>query len=106
MLALFALAGATEMSGPSFKPPVSGMSQGQKAFAAALTMAVTVGLFAYGGLWLDRQLGTKPWLLLLLVLCGLVGGVLHLIWAVSPEVWPFGKPADDEERDDSQKPPG
>lgn len=89
------------------KPPVSGMSQGQRAFAAAMTMAVTVGLFAFGGIWLDKRFGTKPLFLLLLVLSGLVGGVLHLIWAVAPEMWPFGKPAEKEEQDDgpSDRPP-
>lgn len=55
-------------------------------------MAVTVGLFAYGGLWLDARFGTKPWLLLLCVGCGIAGGILHLILVLAPELWPFGKP--------------
>lgn len=75
---------------------ISRSSTGQKAIGAGLTLAVTVGLFAYGGLWLDRQLGTKPWLLLLLVFCGILGGILHLIRVVAPEMWPFGRlPVDD-----------
>ena len=63
-----------------------------RVFGAGLTLAVAVGLFAYGGLWLDKQCGTKPWLLLLCVLCGIVGGILHLIRVLAPEQWPFGKP--------------
>jgi F0F1-type ATP synthase assembly protein I len=48
-------------------------------------------LFAYGGLQLDAHFGTKPWLLLVCVLCGIVGGILHLIAVLAPELWPFGK---------------
>lgn len=59
---------------------------------AGLTLAVSVGLFAYGGLWLDARFGTKPWLLLLCVGCGIAGGILHLIRVLAPELWPFGKP--------------
>lgn len=65
--------------------------QGNRALGAGMTLAVSVGLFAYGGHWLDQQFGTKPWFLLLLVLCGIVGGMLHMILTVAPEMWPFGK---------------
>jgi hypothetical protein len=41
---------------------------GSRAIGAGLTLAVSVGLFAYGGLWLDRRLDSSP-----------------------PELWPFGK---------------
>ena len=67
-------------------------NQGQgRVFGAGLTLAVVVGLFAYGGLWLDTHFGTKPWLLLLCVVCGIVGGILHLVRVLAPEQWPFGK---------------
>ena len=72
-------------------PEGSRAPQGNRALGAGMTLAVSVGLFAYGGLWLDRQLGTKPWFLLLLVVCGIVGGMLHMIRVVAPEMWPFGK---------------
>ena len=62
-----------------------------RTLGAGLTLAVSVGLFAYGGLWLDQQWGTKPWMLLLCVVCGIVGGILHLIRVLAPEMWPFGK---------------
>jgi len=64
---------------------------GSNALGAGLTLAATVGLFAYGGLWLDARLGTRPWMLLLCVGCGIVGGILHLIRVLAPELWPFGK---------------
>ncbi|MGC6487429.1 MAG: AtpZ/AtpI family protein [Planctomycetota bacterium] len=88
----------TDKVGPAGggRPPSS-----QKAVGAGLTLAVSVGVFAYGGLWLDRQLGTKPWLLLLLVLLGIAGGILHLIREVAPDMDPFRAPANKNERTDS-----
>jgi len=62
-----------------------------KAVGAGMTLAASVGLFAYGGLWLDGQLGTRPWFLLLGVVCGITGGLLHLVRVLAPELWPFGK---------------
>lgn len=62
-----------------------------RALGAGLTLAVTVGLFAFGGQWLDTRFGTKPWLLLVCVGCGIAGGILHLIRVLAPELWPFAK---------------
>ena len=64
-----------------------------RSLGVGLTFATSVGLFAYGGLWLDKQFDTKPWLLLLSVVCGITGGTLHLILVLAPEYWPFKKPA-------------
>ncbi|MBX6333134.1 MAG: AtpZ/AtpI family protein, partial [Gemmatimonadaceae bacterium] len=33
-------------------------------------MAVTIALCTYAGLWLDRKLGTEPWLLIVGVFFG------------------------------------
>ncbi len=84
---------AVRMSDPA-KKTGKASSQGNKALGAGLTLAVSVGLFAYGGLQLDAHFGTKPWLLLVCVLCGIVGGILHLIRVLAPELWPFGKLSD------------
>jgi F0F1-type ATP synthase assembly protein I len=62
-----------------------------RAIGAGLTLAVSVGLCAYAGLWLDARMGTKPWLLLACVGLGIVGGILHLIRVLAPELWPFGR---------------
>jgi hypothetical protein len=62
-----------------------------RALGAGLTLAVSVALFAAGGQWLDARFGTKPWLLLVCCGCGIVGGILHLIRVLAPEMWPFGK---------------
>lgn len=79
------------MSNPEPTKKGKGPPGNGQVFGAGLTLAVTVGLFAYGGLWLDAQFGTKPWLLLLCVGCGIAGGLLHLIRVLAPEMWPFGK---------------
>ena len=62
-----------------------------RALSAGMTLAVSVGLFAYGGLWLDERFGTKPLCVLVFVCLGFVGGTLHLIRVLAPEMWPFGK---------------
>jgi F0F1-type ATP synthase assembly protein I len=76
---------------PGGSPEVRNQQLRARSLSAGLTLAVSVGLFAYGGLWLDARFGTKPWLLLLCVGFGIVGGILHLIRVLAPELWPFGK---------------
>lgn len=80
-------------------------SVGSRALGAGLTLAVSVGLFAYGGLWLDDRFGTKPWLLLVAVALGLLGGMLHLIRVLAPELWPFGKLPSETPPHDRGRPP-
>ena len=43
-----------------------------------LQFAVTLVLFALGGIWLDKRLGTSPWLLIGLGL----GGAGLALWAM------------------------
>lgn len=52
-------------------------------------MAVSVGLFAYGGYWLDQRWGLVPLFTLLGVLLGFCGGLIHLLRVVAPELLPF-----------------
>lgn len=66
-------------------------------------MGVSVGLFAYGGLWLDAQFGTKPWLLLLCVAAGIFGSVLHMIRVLMPEKWPWPKPTSPDSTAESKQ---
>jgi hypothetical protein len=59
--------------------------------SAGLTWVVSVALLAYGGYWLDGRLGTTPWMLVVGALAGAVGGCIHFIAQVAPELLPFGR---------------
>ena len=60
------------------------------AFGAGLTFAVSVALFALGGSWLDSKLGTNPWFVLGGSLLGILGGGIHLVHELAPDVLGFG----------------
>ena len=44
-----------------------------------LQFAIIIGLFALAGWKLDAWLGTEPWLLLLAVMLGFIGGTVSLV---------------------------
>lgn len=44
-----------------------------------LQFAATIALFALGGWWLDGWLGSSPWLLILGVFTGFMGGLISLV---------------------------
>src|SRR5690606_36432028 len=71
--------------------PANGVDRGTKAIGAALTLAVAVTLFGYGGHALDDRLGTSPLFLIVGVALGLVGGFIHVVAALAPELLPFGR---------------
>jgi F0F1-type ATP synthase assembly protein I len=54
-----------------------------------LTFAVTIGLFAYGGYLLDSWLDTNPAFLIVGVFLGGLGGFLHLVRMVAPDLLPW-----------------
>jgi len=43
---------------------------GSEFAGAGLQFALTIVLFAFAGIWLDKKLGTSPWLVLLMVFGG------------------------------------
>jgi len=51
--------------------------------AGLLSVVVALGLGWWVGQWLDRQLGTAPWLTILFVLFGLAAGVLNVYRTMS-----------------------
>lgn len=55
---------------------------GSKLAGVGLQFAGVVLLFTLGGHWLDQHLQTGPWLLLIGLALGLVGGGLSLILSV------------------------
>ena len=70
---------------------VQNWAGGSRAFSAALTLTVAVGLFAYGGYWLDGVAGTTPLFLVVGVALGAAGGFIHLLNALAPELLPWSK---------------
>jgi F0F1-type ATP synthase assembly protein I len=46
------------------------LSSGAEFAGLGVQFGATLALFAYAGYWLDRKLGTSPWLLILLVFVG------------------------------------
>jgi len=43
-----------------------------------LQFALTILVFVFAGVWLDRRLGTSPWLLLICVFAGAGGGFFSM----------------------------
>ena len=51
------------------------------SLALMLPASIAVGLFF--GYWLDKWLGTKPWLLMIMTLLGVASGLISLIRGIS-----------------------
>ena len=47
--------------------------------------AATIGVFAWGGSWLDGRLQTRPWFLIVGVFVGFGSGLASLIYKLSPK---------------------
>jgi len=45
--------------------------------------ALTILVFVFAGIWLDRRLGTTPWLLLICVFAGAAGGFYSMYRTVT-----------------------
>lgn len=60
------------------KPSRPAASQAGEVLGAGMQFAGAIVLFLFLGRWLDGLLGTAPWLLLLGVLVGAVGGFISL----------------------------
>ena len=65
------LRGAPKAKPPSSTPErrAAGLSGGEFA-GIGLQFAITVLVFVFAGVWLDRRLGTSPWLVLASVFIG------------------------------------
>lgn len=54
--------------------------KGEPAYATAgLQFGLTILVFVGAGWWLDRKLGTSPWLLLALTMVGFFGALYSLV---------------------------
>ena len=44
----------------------------------SLQFALTIFVFSFAGVWLDRRLGTSPWFLIICVFAGAAGGFFSM----------------------------
>ncbi len=59
------------------------MYEGLSASSAGLELGIAVVVAVVFGMWLDRRLGTAPWLMLVFLGFGLVAGFRNLLRAVA-----------------------
>jgi F0F1-type ATP synthase assembly protein I len=55
-----------------------GVSAGEFA-GVGIQFAVVILVFTFAGVWLDRRLGTSPWLVIVCVFAGAAGGFYSMI---------------------------
>lgn len=58
------------------------MYQALSASSVGLELGISVVIALLGGMWLDGQLGTEPWFMLLGVVIGLIAGFRSVLRAV------------------------
>jgi ATP synthase protein I len=59
------------------------MFEGLSASSAGLELGISVALGALFGRWLDGELGTEPWMLLVFMILGLIAGFRGVLRAVA-----------------------
>jgi len=59
------------------------MYDGLSASSVGLELGIAVILALLFGMWLDRRLGTEPWMMLVLLCLGLVAGFRNVLRAVA-----------------------
>ena len=64
---------------------------GADPLGASLTFVASAAAFGAVGYWLDAEFDTLPAFLLVGLLVGFVGGFIHLLAAVAPDMLPFRK---------------
>jgi F0F1-type ATP synthase assembly protein I len=55
-----------------------GALSGTEFAGIGVQFALTILVFVFVGVWLDRRLGTSPWLLLICVFAGATGGFFSM----------------------------
>jgi hypothetical protein len=75
----------------------NGMDRGSTALGGALTFAVAVAAFAWGGHRADLALGTRPLFLVIGAALGALGGFLHVVLKLAPDALPWSSGGDESE---------
>lgn len=75
-------------------PPRKGQASvsGAQFAGVGLQFALTIVVFAFAGIWLDKHLGTSPWLVILGVFVGAAAG----FFSIYRQLMNAGRPRDDE----------
>jgi ATP synthase protein I len=55
-----------------------GALSGAEFAGVGLQFALTISVFSFAGVWLDRRLGTSPWFLIICVFAGAAGGFFSM----------------------------
>jgi ATP synthase protein I len=63
---------------PAVDPRARGQAMGQ-GLKIAVDLVVGVAFGGFAGWWLDRYLGTAPWLMVLLLILGFAAGMMNVI---------------------------
>jgi len=66
------------MSVSPSSPPPSGSNIWRHVYAGT-SLALTILLFTFGGIWVDRRFGTKPWGTLVGAFAGIGAGLYNFI---------------------------
>ena len=64
----------SEDKSPLPEDDASPKSSGLNMMSVGLEVTAILVVFTLGGLWLDRKIGTYPWLLLVGLTMGMIGG--------------------------------
>ena len=86
---------------PTPRTPRPEFNTGQYA-GLGMQLAASAALFAFLGVWLDRKLGTAPWLTILFVFVGAGAGIYSIYRKVFPP--PRRDPRDASRRSDEGTP--
>lgn len=65
--------------GPSGRPRTSGWYTAAANASLGIEMGLSVAIGWLAGSWLDKRLGTEPWLTMLLLLCGIAAAFRAVI---------------------------
>jgi ATP synthase protein I len=89
-------------------PPKDGAAQGTAMAKAMRLSTELIGGIVVGGAigyFLDKWLGTEPWLFILMFMLGSAAGIMNVVRTASKEKTPPARSVPDDDEDDDLKPP-
>jgi ATP synthase protein I len=77
----------------SLKPRLPDLARLAELSSIALILPASIAVGLFFGYFLDRRLGTEPWLLLIFLVLGIASGLLSLFRAIKKQ-WKDDEPPD------------